>query len=201
VSQRTHEHEPSEAELVRRSQRGDAAAFAALATRYQDRVFNLCYRMCHNEADALDMAQTTFLRALQNMGRFGGRACFYTWLFRIAVNVVLTRRRSRSRQVTASLNGAGHDMPQAVALPDRREPDGAAACEQRELQERVAWALAQLDQEFRAAVVLKDIEDMDYAAIAEVLNVPVGTVKSRIHRGRLMLRDLLRAERVNVAGT
>jgi len=195
VSKRTHEHEASDAELVRRSQRGDAKAFAELVTRYQDRVFNLCYRMCHNEADALDLAQTTFLRALQNVDRFGGRARFYTWLFRIAVNVVLTGRRRRSRQ-PASLDAAA-DPP---VVPDRREPDGAAVCAQSELQERVAWALGQLDEEFRAAVVLKDIEDMDYAAIAEVLDVPVGTVKSRIHRGRLMLRDLLRAERIDVAG-
>jgi RNA polymerase sigma-70 factor (ECF subfamily) len=195
VSPRTPKLEPSDAELVRRSQRGDAAAQAGLVTRYQDRVFNLCYRMCHNEADALDLAQTAFLRALQNVDRFGGRASFYTWLFRIAVNVVLTSRRTRSRQ-PASLDGA-EDSP---AVPDRREADGAALCEQHELQERVAWALGTLDEEFRAAVVLKDIEDMDYAAIAEVLDVPVGTVKSRIHRGRLMLRDLLRTERVDVAG-
>ena len=194
MSQRTHEHESSDAELVRRSQRGDSAAFAGLVTRYQDRVFNLCYRMCHNEADALDLAQTTFLRALQNVGRFGGRARFYTWLFRIAVNVVLTGRRAGSRR-PASLDGPGDDV-----VPDRREADGAAMCAQHELQERVAWALSQLDEEFRAAVVLKDIEDMDYATIAEVLDVPVGTVKSRIHRGRLMLRDLLRSERIDVAG-
>ena len=195
MSQRTPEHEPRDAELVRRSQRGDAAAFAALVTRYQDRVFNLCCRMCHNETDALDLAQTTFLRALQNVGRFGGRAQFYTWLFRIAVNVVLTDRRARSHQPVAL--DAAADPP---AVPDRREVDGSLLCEQHELQERVAWALGQLDEEFRAAVVLKDIEDMDYAAIAEVLNVPVGTVKSRIHRGRLVLRDLLRSERIHVAG-
>jgi RNA polymerase sigma-70 factor (ECF subfamily) len=195
VSKRTHEHEASDAELVRRSQGGDAAAFAELVTRYQDRVFNLCYRMCHNEADALDLAQTTFLRALQNVGRFGGRAGFYTWLFRIAVNVVLTGRRTRWRQ-PVSLDAAA-DPP---VVPDRRAGNGSDVCEQRELQERVAWALGQLDEEFRAAVVLKDIEDMDYAAIAEVLDVPVGTVKSRIHRGRLMLRDLLRAERIDIAG-
>jgi RNA polymerase sigma-70 factor (ECF subfamily) len=199
VIEHTHEHEPSDAELVRRLQHGDASASAELVTRYQDRVFNLCYRMCHNETDALDLAQTAFLRALQNLPRFGGRACFYTWLFRIAVNVVLTARRTRSRR-PASLDGQTEDGPQAAGLPDCRELDGPAVCEERERQERVAWALGQLDEEFRAAVVLKDIEDMDYAAIAEVLDVPVGTVKSRIHRGRLVLRDLLRSERIHVAG-
>lgn len=187
MSQRTHEHERSDAELVRQAQRGDAAAFAELLTRYQDRVFNTCYRMCHNEADALDLAQATFLKVLENLAQFRGRASFYTWLFRIAVNVVLSHRRARLRQAAA--------LDEARDAGTRPAP---ATVEQHELRERVAWALQQLDEEFRVAVVLKDIEDMDYAAIAEVLSVPVGTVKSRIHRGRLMLRELLRAERTHV---
>ena len=194
MSPRPREHEPSDAELVRQAQTGSSAAFAALVARYQERVFNTCYRMCHNEADALDLAQSTFLRALESLSSFRREANFYTWLFRIAINLVLSQRRTRQRRPTASL-GAVDNPGIEAQTPDRRELDGATAAERHELHARVAWALEQLDDEFRAAVVLKDVEDMDYAAIAEVLAVPVGTVKSRIHRGRLMLRDLLRDER------
>ncbi len=153
--------------------------------------------MCHNYADALDLAQATFLKALEHLQRFRGRASFYTWLFRIAVNEVMSHRRAQGRRTPASLD----ELRDRGRTPTEPHATGAAAtAEQRELQERVAWALEQLDDEFRVAVVLKDIEDMDYAAIADVLEVPVGTVKSRIHRGRLMLRELLRAERIHVGG-
>jgi RNA polymerase sigma-70 factor (ECF subfamily) len=197
VTHSTRQREPSDAELVRQAQRGASTAFAELVARYQDRVFNTCYRMCHNHADALDLAQATFLKALEHLPRFRARASFYTWLFRIAVNEVMSHRRAQGRRTPASLDEL-RDRGRTPA--EQRAADGAATAEQRELQDRVAWALEQLDDEFRVAVVLKDIEDMDYAAIADVLEIPVGTVKSRIHRGRLLLRELLRAERIHVGG-
>ncbi len=194
MNRNVHEQELSDAELVRRARAGVPAAFAELVSRYQDRVFNTCYRMCHNHADALDLTQSTFLRALEGLGRFQGRARFYTWLFRIAVNLVSSHRRAASRRTHHSLDGE-----QCTASPagdHARCVSGPA--EQRELEGRVALALEQLDDEFRVAVVLKDIEGMDYAAIAEILEVPIGTVKSRVHRGRLTLRDLLADERTSV---
>lgn len=151
--------------------------------------------MCHHDADARDLTQATFLRALEALPRFELRATFYTWLFRIAVNLTLSQRRQAGRRGTLSLD-AGPEGRRA-AVPEASAPPGAHF-ERREQHERIAAALAQLDEEFRAAVVLKDIEDMDYASIAEVLDVPVGTVKSRIHRGRLMLRELLRDERTRI---
>jgi RNA polymerase sigma-70 factor (ECF subfamily) len=157
--------------------------------------------MCHNQADALDLTQSALLKALESLPRFRGGASFYTWLFRIAVNLVLSHRRSRQRRAVASLNETHGQDEGRRAVPGAREAQAGAAAEQHELQERVAWALEQLDDEFRTAVVLKDIEDMDYAQIAAVLGVPVGTVKSRIHRGRLMLRELLHAERTHVGGS
>lgn len=193
-----HETECSDAELVRRAQGGVSTAFAELVARYQDRVFNTCYRMCHNHADALDLTQSTFLRALENLTAFEGRSSFYTWLFRIAVNLTMTHRRKKLRRPTQSLNQTDGDS-QRRPDPPASDNDNAVSrpAEQHELQGRVEWALAQLDDEFRAAVVLKDIEGMDYASIAEVLDVAIGTVKSRIHRGRTLLRDLL-AERKTV---
>lgn len=192
------EHDLSDAELVRRAQGGAPAAFAELVSRYQDRVFNTCYRMCHNHADALDLTQSTFLRALESLTAFEGRSNFYTWLFRIAVNLTMTHRRKKLRRPVQSLGGpvdAEHCLPD----PPASDNDDAVSRpgERHELRDRVEWALAQLEDEFRAAVVLKDIEGMDYASIAEVLDVAIGTVKSRIHRGRMLLRDLL-AERKTV---
>jgi len=194
VNRNVHEQELPDAELVKRARRGSPAAFAELVSRYQDRVFNTCYRMCHNDADALDLTQSTFLRALEGLGRFQGRSQFYTWLFRIAINLANSRRRADARRKRFAL-----DEEQCDAGRARDPADSVSrAAEQRELEARVEWALEKLDDEFRAAVVLKDIEDMDYASIAEILDVPIGTVKSRIHRGRLMLRDLLADERTSV---
>ncbi len=175
----------SDADLVCGAQQGDSAAFAELVTRYQDRVYNTCYRMCHQHADAADLTQTTFLKAWEALATFKRGAGFYTWLFRIAINTALSERRQRRRRETVQLDvGSGAGNAGQPAAPE-------AALAQRELQERIAWALAQVDDEFRAAVVLKDIEELDYQSIAEILDVPVGTVKSRIHRGRMMLRELL----------
>lgn len=187
-----HQPKPDDADLVIRAQRGDPAAFEELVAEYQDRVYNTCYRMCHNHADALDLTQSAFLKAFEALPRFQARAGFFTWLFRIAVNLTLSHRRAQSRRPNLSLRHFEDDdgrMYEPPADPDASDP--TRSVEQTEMVQRLEAALEQLDQEFRAAVVLRDVEGLDYAAIAEVLEVPVGTVKSRIHRGRLMLRELL----------
>jgi RNA polymerase sigma-70 factor (ECF subfamily) len=183
----------ADAELVQRVRGGTSSAFAELIERYQDRVYNTCYRMCSNDADALDLTQTTFVRALESLDQFAGRSSFYTWIFRIAVNLVLTHRRHTRRRPHVSLDSGTGDTPPLRIVAEDDDP--AMHVERHEAQEQLQAALASLDDEFRAAVVLKDIEGFDYARIAEVLDVPIGTVKSRIHRGRLMLRDRLTAER------
>lgn len=193
MNRATPEPEPTEVELVRRAQRGEPTAFAALVCRYQDRVFNTCYRLCHNHADALDLTQSAFLKALEALHTFDGRSRFYTWLFRIAVNLTLSHRRSRRRAYT-SLEQRHGEGRSGGAPADPRTVGVSADIEQKEHRRQVEAALERLDDEFRVAVVLKDIEGLDYSTIAEILNVPIGTVKSRIHRGRLMLRDLLTDE-------
>lgn len=201
MSRPAHEHDLPDADLVLRAQRGVPAAFGELVSRYQDRVFNTCYRMCHNHADALDLTQSTFLRALESLPGFRGQANFYTWLFRIAMNLTISFRRAKRRRSHVSLDRAEEDGPAPPTPAAERDGNVSQPAEQRELHARIEWALAQLENDFRAAVVLKDIEDMDYASIAEVLDVPVGTVKSRIHRGRTLLRELLRDERMRVDRT
>jgi RNA polymerase sigma-70 factor (ECF subfamily) len=186
---------PSDAELVSRAQRGDPAAFSELVVRYQDRVYNTCYRMCHNHADALDLTQTAFLKAFEALPRFELRAGFFTWLFRIAVNLTLSHRRASSRRPTLSLHWSDDDEERPFDPPAANDSDDPTRhAGWAELQKRLETALGQLDEEFRAAVVLRDVEELDYATIAEILDVPVGTVKSRIHRGRVMLRRLLEQE-------
>jgi RNA polymerase sigma-70 factor (ECF subfamily) len=190
---------PSDGDLVTRARDGSADAFGELVTRYQDRVYNACYRMCHDHADAADLTQVTFLKALDSLGHFEGRASFYTWLFRIAMNLAISQRRRQHRRRMQSVEALTPDGEAPRELAVARGVDPARALEACEERERVSAALAALDEDFRAAIVLKDIEGLDYAAIAEILDVPIGTVKSRIHRGRLMLKEMLTFERTRVA--
>lgn len=182
----------SDDELVQRAQRGDRAAFAELMLRYQDRIYNSVYRMCRDADDASDLTQTTFLRALQALPRFESRASVYTWLFRIAMNLTISLLRNRKR-VVLSLQHPDSEG-RCRDLPDKREPRDDEDLDRAELVKKVEGALEQIDVDFRAAVVLRDIEGLDYATIGKILGLPVGTVKSRIHRGRLLIREMLGRE-------
>ncbi len=186
----------SDADLVIRAQRGDKSALGQLVERYQDRIFNTCYRMCHHHADALDMTQTTILKALEGLPRFEARAGFYTWIFRIAVNVVISHRRSDRRKRELGLVGHGGEVDEVSSM-SAGGTDVAGRLTQVDVGHRLSKALGRLDEEYRLAVLLRDVEDMDYGQISEILDVPVGTVKSRIHRGRTMLREILTDERVD----
>lgn len=195
VSPQADAHARSDAALVSLAQRGDTAAFDALVGRYQDRIYNLCYRICGNDADAQDLTQAAFLKAFEALPKFQARCAFYTWLFRIATNIAISHLRKCTRFAARSLDPAGDDRACADPPADRRHSDPHWQMEQREQVRIVETALAQLPAEFRIAVILKDVEQMDYATIAEVLGVPIGTVRSRIFRGRSMLRAAL-AERL-----
>ncbi|MGE0480654.1 MAG: RNA polymerase sigma factor [Phycisphaerae bacterium] len=180
---------PSDGELVIRAQRGDADAFAGLLCRYQDRIYNVCFRMCANHADAADLTQSTFLKALEALRQFKAESNFYTWLFRIAVNATISQRRAQRRRAAASLDVESAD---GTVREIAATGDGAGQrAERRELFARLEAALARLDDDLRIPVVLRDVEDMDYAQIADLLSIPVGTVKSRIHRGRMLLHEMV----------
>ncbi len=184
-----------EAELIEQCRRGERSAFEQFVRRYQDRVFNLCWRMCGNRADAEDLTQEAFVRAIQAIDRFDGRAGVYTWLFRIAVNLVLSDRRRAARRPTCSLEAAGAMTDASIDSARGRiaaveATPAEQACDQ-ETHRRVAQAVAELDEEHRSVVILRDMESFGYEEIAEILEVPIGTVKSRLHRARLALRDKL----------
>lgn len=184
--------EPSQdpdAALVARWQSGDARAFEQLVRRHERSVFRLLFRMLGSREEAEDAAQEAFLSLHRHGRRFRREARFSTFLYRVAANAALNRRRSlgRSRareRELATRQAGGSDLPAAP-----RDPEDAARGS--EAQARVQQALLELPGELRMAVVLYDIEGQSYKDIAEILGVPEGTVKSRIHRARQGLRDLL----------
>jgi RNA polymerase sigma-70 factor (ECF subfamily) len=184
-----------DAEWIEQCRQGDTSAFGRLVLKYQDRVFNTCWRMCGNRADAEDLTQEAFFRALRSIGAFGGRSKFYTWVFRIAVNLAISARRKSSRAAHRSL-----DQSQAVggnpatSMREQLASRGSSPDElylDREREEIVQRALEELDEDHRSVVILRELESFDYGEIAEILDIPPGTVKSRLHRARLALREKL----------
>jgi len=181
-----------DAVLVRQVQAGDLQAYGQLVCKYQDRVFNACWRICGHQDDAADVTQDAFLKALESIGSFRGASGFYTWLFRIAMNLALSHRRKAARARCQSLDGPDEwDGASVRPLEDPTACNPADRADAAEIRGRLVDALGALDEQYRAAVVLRDIEGFDYDEIAEILNVPKGTVKSRIARGRRALREAM----------
>lgn len=188
-----------DAVLVERCRQGDSAAMERLIVKYQDRIYNVILKMCGNRDDAAELTQDTFVKVIENIGKFRQQSSLYTWVFRIAVNLTLNYCQRKARVAFGSLdaeevglaNGAGAALKEY--LYDRREPVPADVAENKELCELVIKLLMKLDETYRAVIVLRDIEGMDYAQIAEILEVELGTVKSRLSRARNGLREMLEA--------
>jgi RNA polymerase sigma-70 factor (ECF subfamily) len=169
---------------------GDAGAFAILVRRHQDRLFSTVYRLVGNVEDARDIVQESFLNAYQSLRSFKGDALFSTWLHRIAVNAAISNKRKR--RLTAVRIETGRDSEQTLEPVDQSEAsDPGHGLERAEQERRIRDALARLSAEHRAVLVMKDMEGQKYEAIAAVLRVPIGTVRSRLHRARFELRELL----------
>jgi RNA polymerase sigma-70 factor (ECF subfamily) len=168
---------------------GDTAAFGVLVGRYQDRLYNTVYRLVGNAEDAHDVVQEAFLSAYQSLENFKGDSRFFTWLYRIAVNTAISLKRKKkvTLRLDASRNGEGSAEP---ADPSESNRPGYAL-EREEQGREVQRALGRLSPEHRTVLVLKDIEGQKYEEMAEILGVPVGTIRSRLHRARLELRELL----------
>jgi RNA polymerase sigma-70 factor (ECF subfamily) len=174
----------SDEELVAAAQRGDAAAMDALLRRHYDRVHAVCRRIAGSTRDADDAAQEAMIRVVRSLDKFDGRSAFSTWVYRIATNTSLDELRKRKRR------------PQLHTVDDDEAPEPADELSHRTVDavaDRLAIdeALAELPEDFRIPVVMRDVGDLDYAEIALELDVPVGTVKSRIARGRRMLVERL----------
>jgi RNA polymerase sigma-70 factor (ECF subfamily) len=168
-------------ELVRQYLAGDTEAFATLMEAHEDRVFAVCLRMLRDREAALDATQETFITVFRKADRFAGKSAFSTWLYRVAVNTCYDQLRRRQRRPTDP-------------LPEHTDPADATAgdaYEAADLRPAIEDALADLPVEYRAAVVLSDLEGLPLNDVADLLGVPVGTVKSRVFRGRRLLAESL----------
>ena len=187
--------------LLQKAQKGDRGAYGQIILLYQDRLYNAVLRLVGDREEARELTQEAFTRGLMKLDSFRGEASPYTWLFRIAVNLAISQLRKVQRTRVFSLdrpsaNGQGHQDDQASGLADRMARDRSESppqrAERRERDEAVLAALGRLDAEYRAVLVMRDIEGFDYQQMADVLGLPLGTLKSRLFRARLALRDELR---------
>ena len=183
--------------LVKQCQQGDSAAMERLILRYQNRIYNVILKICADPDDAAELTQETFVKIIENINKFEGRSGFYTWAFRIAVNLTLNYCRRNVKLGFRSLDTEqvqyNSQTKQLLRqfLSDDSSLEPAVVAQNREMCEIAVEALMKLDDAQRAVVVLRDIEDMDYARIAEVLDIKLGTVRSRLSRARSRLRQIL----------
>ena len=176
--------------LIQRCLAGDTAAFEPLVEKYRQRVWRLAYQVLHDREEAWDVAQEAFVRAVHSLSSFRGQSAFYTWLFRITVNVATDRHRQRGAQARAFGPERVTEEEWARSMPDPgRGPDQEAT--RAEQRERIRRALDALPPKARAIIMLSDVEGLSYREIAEVLNCPIGTVMSRLHNARKRLKGLL----------
>lgn len=181
-------------ELIRRAQSGDEHAFEQLLLAHQKSVYNLCLRMTGNPDDALDVSQEVFLRLWRSLGQYQFDAAFSTWLFRLTSNLCIDFLRTRKRKAHLSLTvmqsgeteetGEEYSVPDAAPLPEEQ----VLHAEKKQAVER---AMASLPEDYRAVMQLRVVEELSYEQIAEVLQIRIGTVKSRLARARMQLRKLL----------
>jgi len=177
---------PDDMGLVAAARSGDRSSLDQLLRRHYDRIFAVCRRVTGNDADAADAAQDAMIAIVRNLSKFDGRSSFGTWIYRIATNASLDELRRRRRRPTVSLESTEH-TPRA----EQADPESGARIEGVVDGLVLDKALAALAEDFRVPVVLRDVAGLDYAEIAEILDVPVGTVKSRIARGRASLSTRL----------
>jgi len=173
-------------ELVLRTKRGDRSAFEILVSRYQDRAYNVAYQILRHHEDALDVAQEAFARAYVSIARFQGKAGFYTWLYRILVNLAIDQTRARGRQYPVPRD----DPEREVALREMTADPGASL-EGKEIGERIARAMATLPVQQRSALTLREIDGLSYQEIARIMKCSIGTVMSRLYAARQKLQQLL----------
>ncbi len=195
-----------EAQLISRVRKGDQAALGDLLERYRRRLFNVSYRMVGNAQDAAELTQDAMVKVIEHFHDYNGKASLSTWMIRICMNLSISHLRKRKLRLTTSLDddgwtgghggggasgGGGDD--QSTPLRARIAADGEPSPEQRvqqnEMIAQMHKALGQVAEEFRAVLVLRDLQEMDYQEIAEALSLPMGTVKSRLFRARLALRQ------------
>ena len=185
-----------EAQFIERLRAGEAAAFDRLVRERSGEVFALLYRLTDDAEEARDLTQETFLRAFQHIDRFRGEADLKTWLYRIAINQARNRwrwwrRRRQERHVSLDSTDGQHEQPLSARLRSKESADPEQLTLAREREAALRTALGTLGRPYREAVILRDVEGLSYEEIAAALEISVGTVKSRLSRGRMELRRKL----------
>ena len=189
----------NDAVLIEQYRNGDSEAMERLVLKYQNRIYNVILKICADPDDAAELTQETFVKVIENLDKFEGRSGFYTWTFRIAVNLTLNYCQRNSKLAFRSLDAEQQQDDDQVKqvlkdfLSDDSSPDPAAEVQSKELYRIAARTLMGLDETHRAVIILRDIEGMSYARIAEVLDIELGTVRSRLSRARSKMRDILEA--------
>lgn len=176
-------------QLIADCLKGQTNAFGELVRRYQDRLYNAVFRIIDSAEDAQDVVQEAFLSAYQALQGFKGQSGFFTWLYRIAMNEAISLKRKQ--RVTLPIRPRQEEDAQPADQSACSRPGEAA--ERAEEEQKLQLALNRLSPEHRSVLVLKDIEDLKYEEIADALRVPIGTVRSRLHRARVELREILEA--------
>jgi len=182
--------------LVRKCLTGDSRAWEEIVRLHQRRIYNLCYRFTGSPDNAQDLTQDVFIRVYRTLASYDvEKGAFTTWLTTLTRNLLVDHfRRSRQDRVTDSMDAGLREEDDSLSLSDRLEDHGPSPDDHlasKETQKLVQEALTRLSPDLREAVILRDLQDMDYREIAQTLNVPEGTVKSRINRGRMELARLL----------
>lgn len=184
-----------DSELISKSKLGDTDAFGQLVDRYQQKVYNIAFRMTNSHEDALDLAQESFLRIYRAIASYKGESAFSTWVFRIASNVCLDEMRKKKRQPRIALSTdslvAGEEGDYAIEFASGEASNPEQHLLQGEMRREITQALNTLSEEHRVVLVLRDIEGYSYEEIADMLGVNIGTIKSRLNRARLALREVL----------
>ena len=181
-------YETDDLVIINRFKGGDTSAFEEIVLKHQDKIYNLCRHMLGNAHDAEDAAQEVFLKAYQNLNKFKPDASLHTWLYRIAVNTCIDYRR---RPFLDSLFKTSKEGDVFIIDQPSESPSPEKLYESKEISNAIQLALGRLSKKLRTVIVLKEVEGLSYEEITEVLDVSIGTVKSRISRAREELKELL----------
>ena len=184
-----NQFELTDEELIAKFQDGDVGAYTQLVNRYKDRLFNFIYRFVYDIDKAEDILQDTFLKLYTHKNSYREIAKFSTWLYTIAGNLAKTELRKLKRRKTYSVSDLSRNDQEFVI----KSPDGSTELEAEaiNIEKNIQKALNQLPKDFKTIIILRDIQELSYEDISRIVNVPIGTVKSRINRGRLKLQKLL----------
>lgn len=176
--------------LIKKCKKGNVEAFEKLISNYQKKIFNLCYRYVQNYDDAIELSQEVFIKIYKSISTFNSNSSLSTWIYKIATTTCIDEIRKRKKHNTVSIEESEQENVCTIEIADL-SADPLTQIEKNELKIDIQNAISQLSEEFKTVIILRDIQGFSYNEIAEILSIPLGTVKSRIKRARNFLKDYL----------